>query len=850
MFMIRFSLKKMNWTKTLTRFYRLFCRQLDIFLQSYNGKQQLLITTANGGKQTFPVDLKVSNYDVSASFSKRSRTLTVKVGLQPDTTTSNTPTLPLPISTSSKPDQYNATTSTAPIPSTPRQSADSELELSHSPESLKDHHPYDNNPEAAGDKKKKKKKKKKSKASTKEGEETSIDHLSLQKEEPQEQEQTAAPPSPKEIQRPKQDDKPLPLHHLDPTSPVSQVLNALKGTTILGGGEVSGEHSPSSLTNGPITKDAIAKDRCRDRSKGGEDQWLMKPHNTWKLRVSNSGDEEEREGEEDNGGSFVSTSFSAFGVFDGHGGKQVATFASNMVLKNTMAIMDSGSTAHVSDLHNLHTTDLLSAETGIVGVVDVGVWQAQAAFVDRLPQALVQAFIQTDKESHRRFNRGGTTATVAVLCGWELVVANVGDSLAYLDTGTEVLCICGNHRLADSPAEVKRIEDSGGEVASSTVDGKPAGPIRVWPGGLAMARSIGDFDAGDRVLGKPDVRQVTIPSGGARLIIASDGLWDAVKPKNAAHHTRDMGASEAAHKLLAQAIKKDHLKDDVTVVVVDILPSEHDKLVPNLVAGSSSSSSSHGSLSANTKNSTTTTRLAVVRNPLQEDIDFVSAGGHRRSEVLAALEAAQLERREAEARAEERRREKEEGEEGKAAKGHQHGTTATGGNSDGGLYAELSNLKLTPEDVQSATWKITNENKNNGGGGGANKKSPSKQQQQKNKRKPPPKRKEAVVNENAENQGHDAAPSSSHDPDLNEGGDDKHMHGRSGRGGGRGRGGRGRRGGGNAMHADKPQPPSVEGVSKSSNTTTFIRKRGGGGREEPLQQGTATNTANIKQQQA
>ena len=57
---------------------------------------------------------------------------------------------------------------------------------------------------------------------------------------------------------------------------------------------------------------------------------------------------------------------------------------------------------------------------------------------------------------------------------------------------------------------------------------------------------------------------MTIPAGGARLLIGSDGLWDAIQPKSAANHTREMPAGEAAHRLLALAIKKDALKDDVT----------------------------------------------------------------------------------------------------------------------------------------------------------------------------------------------------------------------------------------------------------------------------------------------
>jgi hypothetical protein len=34
-----------------------------------------------------------------------------------------------------------------------------------------------------------------------------------------------------------------------------------------------------------------------------------------------------------------------------------------------------------------------------------------------------------------------------------------------------------------------------GEISKSTADGKPVGPDRVWPGGLAMSRTIGDPQA-------------------------------------------------------------------------------------------------------------------------------------------------------------------------------------------------------------------------------------------------------------------------------------------------------------------------------------------------------------------
>ena len=194
-----------------------------------------------------------------------------------------------------------------------------------------------------------------------------------------------------------------------------------------------------------------------------------------------------------------------------------------------------------------------------------------------------------------------------------------------------------SHRLDDSAAERERVLGVGAEVAQSEVDGKPVGPLRVWPGGLAMSRTLGDHEAGATCTCEPDVRQacvtltsravpkvaviaqlchmrklaacrsaarfcmtavdptmrvgsltirsgcgldlclrntsstdpgfsrpqlpheakarphgaqVTLPHTGARILLASDGLWDAVNPKTAAHHVRKLAATKAAKELV------------------------------------------------------------------------------------------------------------------------------------------------------------------------------------------------------------------------------------------------------------------------------------------------------------
>jgi serine/threonine protein phosphatase PrpC len=69
-----------------------------------------------------------------------------------------------------------------------------------------------------------------------------------------------------------------------------------------------------------------------------------------------------------------------------------------------------------------------------------------------------------------RHRASGTTATLAIVVGWELLVANVGDSAAYLDTGREVLCLTANHRVQDNAAERARIIAAGGAQQRNNAD--------------------------------------------------------------------------------------------------------------------------------------------------------------------------------------------------------------------------------------------------------------------------------------------------------------------------------------------------------------------------------------------
>ncbi|GJN13239.1 hypothetical protein PR202_ga31589 [Eleusine coracana subsp. coracana] len=119
----------------------------------------------------------------------------------------------------------------------------------------------------------------------------------------------------------------------------------------------------------------------------------------------------------------------------------------------------------------------------------------------------------------------------------------------------------------------ERVTASGGEVGRlSVVGGAEIGPLRCWPGGLCLSRSIGDIDVGEFIVPVPYVKQVKLSNAGGRLIIASDGIWDALSSEAAAKCCRGLPAELAAKQVVKEALRTRGLKDDTTCIVVDLIP--------------------------------------------------------------------------------------------------------------------------------------------------------------------------------------------------------------------------------------------------------------------------------------
>ncbi|KAJ4967716.1 hypothetical protein NE237_014417 [Protea cynaroides] len=242
------------------------------------------------------------------------------------------------------------------------------------------------------------------------------------------------------------------------------------------------------------------------------------------------------------------SSFSVFAIFDGHNGISAAIFAKENLLNNVMSAIPQG----------------------------IG----REEWLQSLPRALVAGFVKTDIEFQRRGETSGTTVTLVVIDGWTVTVASVGDSRCILDThGGLVSLLTVDHRLEENSEERERVTASGGEVGRLNVyGGTEVGPLRCWPGGLCLSRSIGDMDVGEYIVPIPHVKQVKLSNAGGRLIIASDGIWDALPSEMAAKSCQGLPADLAAKLVVKEALRSRGLKDDTTCLVVDIIPPKHSVL--------------------------------------------------------------------------------------------------------------------------------------------------------------------------------------------------------------------------------------------------------------------------------
>ncbi|KAK2449556.1 protein phosphatase 2C [Trifolium repens] len=268
-----------------------------------------------------------------------------------------------------------------------------------------------------------------------------------------------------------------------------------------------------------------------------------------------------------------------FGVFDGHGGSQVANYCQE-------------------HLHSVLVEEIEAAESSLPETNEKNNWQ------DQWKKVLTNCFQKVDDKivgvnadnGGSNTNDGsessteetlapecaGSTALVAILTQTHIIVANCGDSRAVLCRGKEALPLSTDHR-PDREDERERIEAAGGKIIHWN-------GYRVL-GVLAVSRSIGDRYLKPWIIPDPEVNYVLREKTDECLILASDGLWDVITNEEACEiarkriliwhkkngtnvstgqvHGVDPAAQYAADYLSKLALQRGS-KDNISVIVIDL----------------------------------------------------------------------------------------------------------------------------------------------------------------------------------------------------------------------------------------------------------------------------------------
>merc|ERR1719265_1950701 len=203
-----------------------------------------------------------------------------------------------------------------------------------------------------------------------------------------------------------------------------------------------------------------------------------------------------------------------FGVFDGHGGTQVADHVA--------------STLHKKILQQFRQKQVQPASRE-----------------QKIKAGITEAFIQTDKEilpvaERKKFEQVGTTAVCACFHGnpklgtaLRLVVANLGDSRAVICRAGQAVAASEDHK-PQRIDEKKRIERAGGlvlqvrgawRVAASTNPNDNRKAARREYQGLAMTRSLGDLHfkkPTNLSIAEPEVQVIPLTDKDLFLVLATD----------------------------------------------------------------------------------------------------------------------------------------------------------------------------------------------------------------------------------------------------------------------------------------------------------------------------------------
>lgn len=187
-----------------------------------------------------------------------------------------------------------------------------------------------------------------------------------------------------------------------------------------------------------------------------------------------------------------------------------------------------------------------------------------------LQHALFSIFLEVIKHIPKDIAlHTGSTAVIMLQHGSTIAVANCGDSRAIMNDGDKAVAITEDHK---PDREIERIMKAGGFVTANHMD------VPRVHGQLAVSRSIGDFYLYPSVIWKPEISTIQVGPGNKYVIMATDGIWDAVTNQEAVDLMEDqLDTGLAMENAMDIAIKQTLIvarargsTDNVTILAIPI----------------------------------------------------------------------------------------------------------------------------------------------------------------------------------------------------------------------------------------------------------------------------------------
>lgn len=181
----------------------------------------------------------------------------------------------------------------------------------------------------------------------------------------------------------------------------------------------------------------------------------------------------------------------------------------------------------------------------------------------------------------------GTTCTLCIVVDKTTVwCANVGDSHALLVEPLSSTWLSVSHRLDDNPEERTAAAGRGASLYRAS-----GGALRGSPGGLSMSRGLGDVDC-TWITHAPSVSMTTITDSCFTIILATDGVWDAIpREKITKKIQQGLFRGDVAAQLVELAWRRRQSDDVSAIVACHGMCAKRSSPLTRLLGSSSSMSS-------------------------------------------------------------------------------------------------------------------------------------------------------------------------------------------------------------------------------------------------------------------